>query len=415
MLSTYVTMPALRLPSLPDKKHVMSALVLAVTFALYLFAGLSVTSVEPVGTASANVPSHLPIVVPGLGTVPTPEPLQFRDVAPQEAVAINAAVPVSTLPNPAARPFAVAFATPADRLRAVECLTAAVYYEAAIEPTEGQRAVAQVVLNRVRHPAYPKSVCGVVFQGSERTTGCQFTFTCAGALFRTPSAAGWARARRVAEEAIAGQVYAPVGWATHYHTNWVVPYWSSSLVKAQVVGTHIFYRWEGGWGRPPAFRFRPSSSEPQIALMRRLTSDPSSLAQAVDVPVVDPAAAAAAAAATAAANPDVTIPVPSAANLAGVLNAQANTNIANRAVVRRYVPMTREAAVAATMAQTPQANSQLHWALSGLPEKPSAAATGGKPATDAAPAAVQPPKCLEGVRRLPAGGAAAAAAEKQAC
>jgi hypothetical protein len=403
-------MPALRLPSLPDKKHVMSSLVLAVTFALYIVAGLSVTSVEPVGTARANVPSHLPVVVPGLGTVPTPEPLQFRDVAPQEAVAINAAVPVSTLPNPAARPFAVDFATPADRLRAVECLTAAVYYEAAIEPTEGQRAVAQVVLNRVRHPAYPKSVCGVVFQGSERTTGCQFTFTCDGALFRTPSAAGWARARRVAEEAIAGQVYAPVGWATHYHTNWVVPYWSSSLVKAQVVGTHIFYRWEGGWGRPSAFRFRPSSSEPQIALMRRLTSDPASLAQAVEVPVVDPAATAAAAAAAAAANPDVTIPVPAASNLAGVLNAQ--TNIANRAVVRRYVPMTREAAVAATMAQTPQANSQLHWALTGLPEKPAA---GAKAATDAAPAAAQPPKCLEGVRRLPAGGAAATSAEKQAC
>ena len=124
-------------------------------------------------------------------------------------MAINAAVPVSTLPNPAARPFGIAFATPADRLRAVECLTAAVYYEAAVESTAGQQAVAQVVLNRVRHPAYPRTVCGVVFQGQERATGCQFTFTCDGALRRTPSAAGWARARRVAEEALAGKVFAP--------------------------------------------------------------------------------------------------------------------------------------------------------------------------------------------------------------
>ena len=153
-----------------------------------------------------------------------------------------------------------------------------------------------MVLNRVRHPAYPRTVCGVVFQGQERATGCQFTFTCDGALRRTPSASGWARARRVAEEALAGKVYAPVGWATHYHTNWVVPYWSSSLVKLANVGTHIFFRWEGGWGKPAAFRFSPARVEPQIAKMRSLTSDPTSLA---DAPTIDDAAALAAAEAAA--------------------------------------------------------------------------------------------------------------------
>ena len=412
MLSMKVPMPALRLPSLPDKRHVLSSLVLAITFALYLVAGLSVTSVPPGGVARANVPSQLP-VVPGLGVPPTPEPLQFKDVAPQEAQAINAAVPISTLPNPPARPFSAAFATPADRLRALECLTAAVYYAAAIEPLEGQRAVAQVVLNRARHPAYPKSVCGVVFQGQERSTGCQFTFTCDGALARTPNAAMWARARRVADEALAGKVYAPVGWATHYHTNWVVPYWSSSLVKLQNVGTHIFYRWEGGWGRAPAFRFRTSGVEPQMAKMRRLTSDPSSLAEAQEVvPLdVDAAAAAAAAAALAAANPDATIPVPAAGNLAGVIAAQ--TDISKRPVVRRYVPMSQDAAVASTMAQMGKSAPTTHWALSGLGDKPQTP-LGKKSATDSAPGAAgppAPPKCLEGVRRL----APAGSAEKQGC
>ncbi|MGZ8306413.1 MAG: cell wall hydrolase, partial [Allosphingosinicella sp.] len=216
------------LPRIPELRHWLASAVLATMAGLYLIAGLSIAWLEP---ASATPNARLARDargIPGLGIPPKPEPLQFREIAPQDAVTINAAVPLSTLPNPAARPFAVAFATPADRLRAVECLTAAVYYEAAVEATAGQQAVAQVVLNRARHPAYPRTVCGVVFQGQERATGCQFTFTCDGALRRTPSASGWARARRVAEEALAGKVFAPVGWATHYHTNRVVPYRSSS-------------------------------------------------------------------------------------------------------------------------------------------------------------------------------------------
>src|SRR5690606_37364832 len=85
-----------------------------------------------------------------------------------------------------------------DMGRALECLTAAIYYEAASESDDGQRAVAQVILNRVRHPAFPNSVCGVVYQGSERATGCQFSFSCDGAMARKPSTTGWARAQRIA-------------------------------------------------------------------------------------------------------------------------------------------------------------------------------------------------------------------------
>jgi spore germination cell wall hydrolase CwlJ-like protein len=399
MPPTEFALPRPSLLRMPEPRQWLASAVLATTAALYILAGLSLAWLEPASaTPNARMPGEAGrAVIPGLGVVPQPEPLQFREIAPQDAVAINAAVPVSTLPNPAARPFAIAFATPADRTRAVECLTAAVYYEAAVESTAGQQAVAQVVLNRVRHPAYPRTVCGVVFQGSERATGCQFTFTCDGALRRTPSAAGWARARRVAEEALAGKVYAPVGWATHYHTNWVVPYWSSSLVKVANVGTHIFFRWEGGWGRPAAFRFSPARVEPQLAKMRSLTSDPSTLA---DAPTVDEAAALAAAEAAAAAE------VGTAPQAPGSIDSFA------RAVLRRYEPPNAEASAAAVQARSGKPlSATTHWALAGLPQqaaagpaaKPApAAAAPAKPAAAAA-AADAAPKCLEGVRRVLSG------------
>src|SRR3546814_14176438 len=75
----------------------------------------------------------------------------------------------------------------------------------------GQQAVAQVVLNRVRNPAFPNSVCGTVYEGSSRSTGCQFTFTCDGSLTARREPAAWERARQVAQMALAGFVYAPVG------------------------------------------------------------------------------------------------------------------------------------------------------------------------------------------------------------
>ncbi|HEX9965307.1 MAG TPA: cell wall hydrolase [Allosphingosinicella sp.] len=396
MPSNEIALPRPILARVPELRHWLASAVLATTAALYLLAGLSVAWLEPASaTPNARIAAGAPGSIPGLGIPPQPEPLQFREIAPQDAVTINAAVPVSTLPNPAARPFGIAFATPADRLRALECLTAAVYYEAAVESTAGQQAVAQVVLNRVRHPAYPRTVCGVVFQGQERSTGCQFTFTCDGALRRTPSAAGWARARRVAEEALAGKVFAPVGWATHYHTNWVVPYWSSSLTKLANIGTHIFYRWEGGWGRPAAFRHSPGRVEPQFAKMRSLTSDPTTLAEA---PTVDEAAALAAAEAAAAA----------AAVEVGTMAPGAIDPFA-RAVKRRYEPPTAEASTAAVQQRSGKPlPASTHWALSGLPAKPEA----GAAAKPAAPAAARPatpataetaPKCLEGVRRVLSG------------
>lgn len=187
--------------------------------------------------------------------IPAPEPFIIKPLSPEEAVLANASMPISGDPLEPAPPFD-GDAVLADKLlhqAAADCLAAAIYYEAANESELGQRAVAQVVLNRVRHPAYPSSVCGVVYQGSTRSTGCQFTFTCDGSLRRQPSESGWIRARKFALEALQGKVVATVGMATHYHANYVVPYWAASLSKIGAIGTHVFYRWKGFWGERRAF------------------------------------------------------------------------------------------------------------------------------------------------------------------
>lgn len=180
-----------------------------------------------------------------------------------EAQKLNAAMPASGLLR-GARPFVFKPATAEDRRRAIRCLTQAVYYEAALEPTEGQEAVAQVVLNRVRDPNYANSVCGVVFEGAERVTGCQFSFTCDGSLGQGPVAWAWNRAARVAERALAGAVAVKVGTATHYHANYVHPWWAPTLNKLTQIGAHIFYRWKGIYGEPAAFRQAYSGREPRI-------------------------------------------------------------------------------------------------------------------------------------------------------
>jgi len=218
--------------------------VIALGIAVYLQQGsakFGLTSRANPMAATVRPPSPVPAV----------EPLELDASNPDEARELNAAIPFSTDPNPAARPFLFSGDVMA-RDRATDCLAAAMLYEAGDDPT-GERAVGQVVLNRLRHPAFPKTVCGVVFQGQERTTGCQFTFTCDGAIARQPAVAAWERARGLAAQMLAGSVFKPVGMSTHYHTDWVMPYWSTSLDKVAAVDTHLFFRWEGWWGTPPAF------------------------------------------------------------------------------------------------------------------------------------------------------------------
>ncbi|WP_298096085.1 cell wall hydrolase [Brevundimonas sp.] len=153
----------------------------------------------------------------------------------------------------AAMPFRLS--STLDASRDLDCLTQAAYYEARGEGRDGMRAVAQVVLNRVRHSAFPNSVCGVVFQGAGRRTGCQFSFTCDGSMRGPVNQAAWNRARAVASAALSGAVFAGVGNATHFHTTAVSPAWRHSLVPVGQVGDHMFYRFGGRSGSREAFSY----------------------------------------------------------------------------------------------------------------------------------------------------------------
>ncbi|HWE44785.1 MAG TPA: cell wall hydrolase [Caulobacteraceae bacterium] len=226
-------------------------------------------ALDPAAAAIAFRLAPLDALAPSNAPAPTaiaPSTQDMPGLTPDQARQINASIPFSSAPNPAARPFVLPASDVMDQTRALDCLTAAVYYEAAGEPIAGQQAVAQVVLNRLRHPAFPKTVCGVVFEGSNQSTGCQFTFTCDGSLARIPSSDGWLRARRVAAAALGGFVMRAVGDATHYHAEYVVPYWATSLVKIGKVGSQFFYRWTGGWGAPGAFTGRYAGIEPVVDL-----------------------------------------------------------------------------------------------------------------------------------------------------
>jgi spore germination cell wall hydrolase CwlJ-like protein len=225
------------------------------------------------------------------------------NAAPAAGVTGTAPLPTMPIPQDAvlppasdgtvipARPFSMGRASAIDRGRALECLTAAIYYEAATEPDAGQQAVAQVILNRVRHPAFPNTVCGVVYQGSERATGCQFSFACDGAIARVPSREYWLRAMRVAAAALAGRVFAPVGLATHYHTYAVTPAWNRSLVMTAAIGAHFFHRWQGWWGTPAAFNQVYAGHEPEPGPHARIQAPAPTLQYAstqTPAPIVPP-------------------------------------------------------------------------------------------------------------------------------
>ncbi len=248
---------------------VLRAILVGVSALAIVGPALVVANAPTIVHASKRVKLPAGRVVPQ-AEVPEVEPVKFVDLSPEDARAFNATVPFSTDPNPAARPFRFA-GGPDDLARAVDCMAAGILYEAG-DDTLGERAVAQVVLNRLRHPAFPKTVCGVVFEGQDRSTGCQFSFSCDGAITRWhPTDDAWRRAREVAVASLSGAVFKQVGYATHYHTDWVVPYWQSSLDKIAAVNTHLFFRWSGWWGTPPAFGRHPETVEPVIAQLADLS------------------------------------------------------------------------------------------------------------------------------------------------
>jgi spore germination cell wall hydrolase CwlJ-like protein len=191
--------------------------------------------------------------------------LPFQASDPKDAQALNALLPALAGRVTPSQPFFLPVAGK-ERERAVLCLTQAIYYEAALEPLAGQQAVAQTVLNRVRHPDFPKSICGVVYQGASQPLTCDFTFACDGSLQRPPIEPYWGEARAVAEQALAGHVDGAVGPALYYHATYVFPRWGSWMVKIGQVGTHIFYQFPGPMGRADALSARYLGGETKVSL-----------------------------------------------------------------------------------------------------------------------------------------------------
>ncbi len=226
---------------------------------------------DPLGGRLATiepwVPGHAPVLEP-----PLPEPSEISDAAGATPVGI---VPAAPPPNETIAPKGEvtgaghAPKSPAERLglagaariKHEKCLADAIYFEARGEPVRGQIAVAQVVMNRVFSGYYPNTICGVVYQNASRHLACQFTFACDGIPDRVNEPAAWERAKHIARETLDGTYWLnDVGKATHYHANWVHPWWVHEMHKLDRIGVHTFYRprnWGDGaeapvWGDPTA-------------------------------------------------------------------------------------------------------------------------------------------------------------------
>jgi spore germination cell wall hydrolase CwlJ-like protein len=214
-------------------------------------------------------------------------------------------VPVSAKPTAlraavlqVSTPFRLA--GPVEASRDLDCLTAAVYYEARGETSAGQAAVAQVVLNRVRHPAFPKSVCAVVYQGAA-THSCQFSFACNGAMRAGHELGAWDRARDVAARALSGYVMNDVGRATHFHVASLGGIWGAGMVRVAQIGSHVFYTFGAHRTGLSSAEVAASSDASDIALPSAAApAPPSDKLASADTPPVLAAAKPASAAATAA-------------------------------------------------------------------------------------------------------------------
>lgn len=165
------------------------------------------------------------------------------------------------------------------------CLAEAIYFEANGESEAGQRAVAAVILNRTADPRYPKTICGVVYQGAQRS-GCQFSFACDG-INQTPAGPGWNRARRIADQALAGAFRDPTHGATHFHATYVAPGWANRLIETAAIGLHVFYRYPG-FGRVVA-PAQPRSRELAATPAQTQAAPDAAVVIAIDAAPMEPA------------------------------------------------------------------------------------------------------------------------------
>jgi len=228
-----------------------SARALAVAGLIGVAASVGVGAVWATGGVTAEV-AQKPVVVPiAAATRATLAYAAAQHASlPQLRGPIAADAPASPASLQAAAfqassPFRLA--NPEAAAHDLDCLTAAVYYEARGESREGQAAVAQVVLNRVRSPSFPKTICGVVYQGAG-ARACQFSFACDGQTGARHEAQAWDRARSVASRALGGYVMNEVGGATHFHVASLGAVWGGGMVKIAQVGQHVFYGFGGRRG-----------------------------------------------------------------------------------------------------------------------------------------------------------------------
>lgn len=222
-------------------------------------------------------------------------PVIEKAAVPPAPAPVEPAKSVAAAPPPAPTPAELLGLTGKDRAKAEKCLANAIYFESRGEPVRGQVAVAQVVMNRVFSPYYPKDVCSVVYQNAERHLACQFTFACDG-LKKTYSERGaWWRAQRIAKQTLDGKVWlASVAKATHYHAYWVNPSWVAEMKKLYRFGVHTFYRphrWgdgahELGWVHAPLPTLAPKP-KPQAA-SEQTTPIPVATTAAAAAPIAPP-------------------------------------------------------------------------------------------------------------------------------
>ncbi len=198
----------------------------------------------------------LPVLVANLVVESVPNILSYSDEPDARpspfAAVLNEDAPINLIPRLGEKDHAWA-AEPLPKSsfsdREQHCLTAGIYFEARGEPVRGQAAVAQVILNRVKNPAYPASICGVVYQNKEWRNRCQFSFACDKIKDNIKDPQRWETAKYVARETTEGRIWlADVGSSTHYHATYVKPKWAKTMQKVGRIGLHIFYRtFGGGW------------------------------------------------------------------------------------------------------------------------------------------------------------------------
>lgn len=212
----------------------------------------------PAAVAKASPP---PVTKPAPEAVPAPTLLAYApaddaptDGAPFDAVMGKRLNGVTLLDaNIDANHAWLNAAIPASARSATElkCLATAIYFEARGESEKGQIAVAQVVLNRLKNPAYPNTICGVVYQNKNKRNRCQFSFACDGRTDRITDKRSWAASQALARRIMNDDrtlYMADIGAATHYHATYVKPRWARSMKRMDKIGRHIFYKTKyGGW------------------------------------------------------------------------------------------------------------------------------------------------------------------------